>query len=455
MTSEVVVMNRLGIALASDSTATVRANGKPKFFHADKLFMLSNFHPVGVMVYNNSSLMGVPWEVIFKIFRARLSETNFPKLEDYAKHLIDFLTNNAQLFPADVQEYYYKHLIRTFFMGISGGIEKRLKTQLDEAGELTRQDLEHIPSSVVREALEEWRSKLDATCFAKNVGAELKIKQSGLISDLAMAVFKGLQAPVLQKLIPDLYELAKLVVQKDEILKESLSGIVIAGYGEEQHFPVMQQYETGGIFEGELKHNLIETWSVSKDVPSVIKPFAQSAMAQTFLEGISPKVEVQVVRALANAVMQGPDAIIDGFPGVSKGRKSAYKEQIRDATIKIAREAIAKVMSFKELRHRMPILQSVVHLPKKELAHVAASLVTLSSFQKRMTAGEDETVGGPIDVAVISKGDGFVWIDRKHYFKPEFNEHFFRNRPTRSRRGAKADDQDKQDQDGRVQPSVE
>lgn len=41
---------------------------------------------------------------------------------------------------------------------------------------------------------------------------------------------------------------------------------------------------------------------------------------------------------------------------------------------------------------------------------------------------EDETVGGPVDVAVITKGDGFIWVERKHYFKPELNTHFFRNR---------------------------
>jgi hypothetical protein len=38
-----------------------------------------------------------------------------------------------------------------------------------------------------------------------------------------------------------------------------------------------------------------------------------------------------------------------------------------------------------------------------------------------------ETVGGAIDVAVISKGDGFVWIKRKHYFRPELNGHFQEN----------------------------
>jgi len=57
---------------------------------------------------------------------------------------------------------------------------------------------------------------------------------------------------------------------------------------------------------------------------------------------------------------------------------------------------------------------------------MAESLVNLTSFKRRITA-ETETVGGPIDVAVISKGDGFVWIKRKHYFQKDLNPAFFAN----------------------------
>jgi len=54
---------------------------------------------------------------------------------------------------------------------------------------------------------------------------------------------------------------------------------------------------------------------------------------------------------------------------------------------------------------------------------MAESLVNLTSFRKRVTI-EAETVAGPIDVVVISKGDGFIWIKRKKYFKPELNPQF-------------------------------
>ena len=65
-------------------------------------------------------------------------------------------------------------------------------------------------------------------------------------------------------------------------------------------------------------------------------------------------------------------------------------------------------------------------LNKSELAEMAETLVNLVSFRKQVTM-EAETVGGPIDVAVITKGDGFIWIKRKHYFKPELNHQFFSN----------------------------
>jgi hypothetical protein len=39
--------------------------------------------------------------------------------------------------------------------------------------------------------------------------------------------------------------------------------------------------------------------------------------------------------------------------------------------------------------------------------------LVLRPLGARMSADERETVAGPIDVAVLSKGEGFVWIKRK------------------------------------------
>jgi hypothetical protein len=54
---------------------------------------------------------------------------------------------------------------------------------------------------------------------------------------------------------------------------------------------------------------------------------------------------------------------------------------------------------------------------------MAESLVNLTSFKLRISM-KAPSVAGPIDVAVISKKDGFVWIKRKHYFPKDLNPQF-------------------------------
>lgn len=424
MTSEVVVMNRLGVALASDSAATVYVGGRAKLYHADKLFMLSNHRPVGVMVYNNSSLLGVPWETILKMFRAELSTDSFDTLEEYAGRLIEYLNDNTHLFSADVQRKYYLNLVHTLFGGIQRGVNERFMRVAQEAIEDIPAALKETQSVVVRETLEEWRRKrdVDAKCFGTDVGAQLAGQVSGQINGLIAQYFDGAD----QDTVAALTELARLVVTKDEILPESLSGLVIAGFGEKQFFPVMQEYELGQIFLGRLKYRCTGTSKIDSDTPSVVRPFAQSEMVKTFLEGVSPALLWFFTEQVVKFVMTSADEIVDGVPGISKRRKEAYKRELRPISGRAVKRFVNALNEYRDRRHFKPILQSIEFLPKNELAHVAASLVNLSTFQKRMSISEDETVGGPIDVAVISKGDGFVWIERKHYFRPELNRHFFR-----------------------------
>lgn len=85
-----------------------------------------------------------------------------------------------------------------------------------------------------------------------------------------------------------------------------------------------------------------------------------------------------------------------------------------------------KMEEFRYQNHISPLVTTVAGLPKDELAEVAETLVQLTSFRRRFSQ-DSETVGGPVDVAVVSKGDGFIWVKRKHYFDIEKNVHFRQN----------------------------
>lgn len=62
-------------------------------------------------------------------------------------------------------------------------------------------------------------------------------------------------------------------------------------------------------------------------------------------------------------------------------------------------------------------------LQKPQFASITETLINITSFKKTIPL-DLETVGGPVDVAVISKADGFIWINRKHYFDAKLNPHF-------------------------------
>ena len=60
---------------------------------------------------------------------------------------------------------------------------------------------------------------------------------------------------------------------------------------------------------------------------------------------------------------------------------------------------------------------AVSALPRQDLAKMAEALVNLTAFLMHMTADQDETVAEPIDVALLSKCDGFTWVRHKELIR--------------------------------------
>ena len=121
-----------------------------------------------------------------------------------------------------------------------------------------------------------------------------------------------------------------------------------------------------------------------------------------------------------------PELVSDDELVGDANAKNAIKKRLGTDANNLLNGYFEQLQTHKQLEHIGPILSMVRVLPKDELAAMAEALVNLTAFKRRMT-DELETVGGPIDVAVISKGDGLVWVRRKHYFSPELNQHFFAN----------------------------
>lgn len=96
--------------------------------------------------------------------------------------------------------------------------------------------------------------------------------------------------------------------------------------------------------------------------------------------------------------------------GLSEERREELIEGYASRALELVRENHARELGeFQREKNVDPILNIVTMLPKDGLAAMAESLVNLTSFKRRVSE-DAETVGGPIDLAVISRGDGFIWI---------------------------------------------
>ncbi len=137
MTSEIVIMNKTAIALAADSAVTIGNQKGQKIYNTvNKLFMLSKYQPVGVMIYGSAEFMGVPWESIIKIYRARLDKQRFDTLKEYAKDFIAFLGRDNSLFPGSEQARYFDNIIAGYFKLIKDSIDKEVKSIIDKKGKI-------------------------------------------------------------------------------------------------------------------------------------------------------------------------------------------------------------------------------------------------------------------------------------------------------------------------------
>lgn len=96
MSAGICIMNKNAIAMAADSAVTI---GQHIAIHnsANKLFALSRYEPVGVIIYANASFMQIPIEIIIKQYKSYLSKKKFNSLEDYVLDFINYLEYDTTL----------------------------------------------------------------------------------------------------------------------------------------------------------------------------------------------------------------------------------------------------------------------------------------------------------------------------------------------------------------------
>lgn len=423
MTAEVAIMNKEAIALAADSAVTLEyGDGQKVFTSANKLFVLSKYHPVGIMVYGNAGFMGIPWETIVKIYRRKLSQRKFNTLEQYAHSFIDFLQSRNLIIPKTQEENFLQAHTASYFFFIKKEVEKRITDIINQKGKAIDSEVRQTVSDVIERHYGRWEK-------AKFLPGAQKTHMKNIIKDFRRLIDK-ITVDIFEKLPISTSASRKLRIIAasifcKELFSNQISGIVIAGFGEKETFPAAITHEVEGKIKGRLKYRRVKRLSqvINFSITGTIMPFAQREMVSTFMEGIHPDYKKNLEEWLRGLFNSYPEIIARNFKQI----KDKDKRKLRDISKNILKDFNKNINAYEHATHVRPVVEVTSMLPKDELAVMAETLVNLTSFKRRVTMEQAETVAGPIDVAVISKGDGFIWIKRKHYFKQELNPQFLAN----------------------------
>ncbi len=430
MTAEIAILNREAVALAADSAVTISgADGQKIFTTANKIFQLSKTKPIGVMINGASEINAVGWETIIKRYRDQLGDRSFGTLDEYVADFLAFLRDQQpRLFPPDLQADYFSGAVHSYLHVIKDEIDHHVEDRIQAGGGVTPPEVDAIVRDVILENydfimagealpdLPNGYMRLLRSRYGKAMEAHIDQVMSG----------HKLEAQLRRRLRTLLLNLFTRHV--DELRAASLSGMVFAGFGDDEVFPHLRELGFEGVVGDHVKYHLETKVDIATvGTRALIVPFAQREMVYQFMEGVDRYYQDVVENMVEGVLNEYPEVIVSAIPGVTAKQRSTLLKRAaraRDATMETIRSRLAQV---REQYFWSPIAKLVNNLPKEELAAMAEALVNLTSFKRRVS-WDAETVGGPIDVAVISRGDGFIWIKRKHYFAPELNPAFMANR---------------------------
>ena len=413
MTAIVGVLNRHAVAIAADSAVTL-GNTHKVVNSGNKIFMLSKYHPVAIMTYSNAAFMGVPWDIIIKQYRKKLKEKSFATIDGYLKDFIDYLHDNIDKYcSVKIQHEYFKLLL-------SLSIEQLYR---DAANNKRRTPSPEMLKEAFKILLKKMASNKVCEQFEKY---PIKKFIEYIKSDLA-DVFNG--DPILSDILktdrPLVEELAfKLIISA--IPTAIYSGLVFVGYGEDEIYPTLLPVIISTVIDNRIRYFIddAKVHRISENgCNAAVVPFAQTDVVQTIMNGFHPGFQQIAARVVSGSMTNLRNVIVDTLRGSNPMLAEAVSRIDMNPIVQKAYQDLGATMFDIYTKN---LLETLTSLDKEDMANMAESFVALTSLIRRMSPRE-ETVGGPVDVAVISKGDGFIWIKRKHYFDPKYNNHFFEN----------------------------
>ena len=185
---------------------------------------------------------------------------------------------------------------------------------------------------------------------------------------------------------------------------QNAATLVVAGFGDNELFPAYWQCDFYGVVSGNLiKKN--EIFSESSRNPRWIA-LGQTGAIDQLIVGYDQLVADVADEAHRNSLLY----IEQQIPDIDNRHILEFRARVAEI---VASDTISNSLKPAGREHRTGPFQHAISMsPLANLADYASQLVGVQAAHASMTQA-NPTVGGPIDVATITRRSGFVWVNHK------------------------------------------
>ncbi|WP_373497696.1 hypothetical protein, partial [Aquiflexum sp.] len=294
MTAVVGILNKQAVALAADSAVTIGGtNGRKILNKANKVFSLSNVHPIGIMIYNSASFMATPWETIINVYRKQLGKTSFSSLKEYQSNFIEFIRGKNFYTDSEMQLVYLKGFALDVINSVIQEILKDNHRIIEKPDDESRNLFLDLVNTQLEKLLQRWKGEYEKCNEFDDYTFEMfQTYSNSIFAEINQERFIYNEINISSELLVKIKEVVYYIL----IAKEDLSnftGLIFSGFGEQEIYPQLISINISMVIDNRLRYyiNGDQCASISNENNGAICPFAQTDVINTILSGIDPSLD--------------------------------------------------------------------------------------------------------------------------------------------------------------------
>ena len=418
MTALVGILNKRAVAIAADSAVTIRNQGNRKVLNtARKIFQLSKKYPIGVMIYSMADFMDTPWDVIIKLFCDRYGDRPCNTIKEYVDSFLKFLSDENYFIEPDRERLYVNRELLDLYSEIRSSAIEKMNEEIEDESLRTTEELAKYILSELKENQEFLEKEPCCPHFGGYKQRTLSSYASEEFDELMTRYV--LEEGLPESLRPELEKTFYLYIRSSRFGAD-MTGLVFVGYGEKDIYPTLYPIEINIAFDHRLRYYVneerVETISATND--AAICPFAQTDVMILFMKGISPNMYCTMLDEQLVLLEKQRNDITEVL------KKAGVSQEIMDEINRVDLDEFQdpyrdKILEYIEEANVSSLVESVASFNIDDLSNMAESLISITNLQRHITSAE-ESVGGPVDVAVITRSEGFTWIKRKNTLSADY-----------------------------------